>query len=465
MVPLALFNRCIRVTVFATGLMALPIPPAQAHVKWFAPYAVEAVPQPVGGTLTNPWFWMGIALVLIFFLATRLIEKSDAGEKILRGLDYASHPLWQRLDDLVRVIIGVFFVALFTIGGTYLTPELHTLSEWVPWVQLLIAALIFSRRTQPLAAAGIIMLWLLALRDYSIFHLFDYLALGVGVAGYLALEASAKPAWRRHRFEVLQWGIAITLMWSSLEKLAYPDWFYPLIEERPYLTFGMPRDIFIPMAGVAEFALGFGLVWTPLVRRLSASTLFIIFMTAVYPFGRIDLIGHALILATLLAIAADHTREIHFLPKIRQALAGVPAGLAIALAIFVTGYWGLHAAFYDIDGMASDMASHEQMMHSPDVPSKSAMMAMTTAAEANHVAMVRMDELMMQSMSYADPDAAFVLGMIPHHQGAIDMSEIVLKFGKDPQNQHFAREIIQAQQREIGEMRLWLRQHNIPQPP
>lgn len=46
-----------------------------------------------------------------------------------------------------------------------------------------------------------------------------------------------------------------------------PDWFCPLVEEKPFLTFGMPRDVFIPMAGVAEFTMGFGLIWTPLVRR------------------------------------------------------------------------------------------------------------------------------------------------------------------------------------------------------
>lgn len=71
---------------------------------------------------------------------------------------------------------------------------------------------------------------------------------------------------------------------------------------------------------------------------------------------------------------------------------------------------------------------------------------------------------MMQGIANADPDTAFVLAMIPHHQGAVDMAEIVLKFGKDPHNQHFAREIIAAQRREIGEMRDWLRQRSIPQP-
>src|SRR6478609_8669851 len=131
-------------------------------------------------------------------------------------------------------------------------------------------------------------------------------------------------------------------MWSSLEKFAYPDWFYPLVEEKPFLTFGIPRDTFIPMAGVAEFTMGFGLLWTPLIRRLSAVTLFVIFNAAVYPFGRMDLVGHALIMAIIVAIAADHTRDVFFVPQVKKALAGVPAGLIVALVVFVSGYWGLH---------------------------------------------------------------------------------------------------------------------------
>jgi hypothetical protein len=461
-------------TRFAVAATALPLAlvclPAHAHVKWFAPYAVGASPQPVGLTLTNTWFWTGVALVLFFFLLARLIERSDAGEKILRGLDRASNPLWGRLDDFVRLVIAAFFVAIFTVGGTYLTPEMHTRHEWVPWLQLLIAALIFSRRTQPLAAAGIIVLWLLALRDYGLFHLLDYLALCVGVAGYLALEASARPQWRERRFEVLRWGIAIALMWSSVEKFAYPDWFYPVIEERPYLTFVMSRDTFIPMAGVAEFTLGFGLIWTPLVRRFSAIALFVIFMVAVYPFGRIDLIGHALILVTMVAVAADRTRENHFLPKLKQALTGVPAGLVTALLIFIAGYWGLHTMIYGVEGRAGPVRDARfPGMDLNDItsadPSATAMLALPTAQEANHAVMERMDGPMMEGMMHPDPDVAFALGMVPHHQGAIDMSMIVLKFGKDPQNQRLAREIIQEQQHQIDQMREWLRQRNIPQPP
>lgn len=193
----------------------------------------------------------------------------------------------------------------------------------------------------PLAGLGIVALWLLALRDYDLFHLFDYLALGLGVALFLVLAASHRENWRIHRYEALRWGLAIALMWSSLEKFAYPAWFHPLVLDKPFITFGLPRDAFIPMAGVAEFTLGFGLLWTPLIRRLSALALFVIFTAAVWPFGRIEIIGHGLIMAILLAVACDHARQSHLLARLKVPVGSIPAGLAAALVVFASGYRGL----------------------------------------------------------------------------------------------------------------------------
>lgn len=333
--------------IVSTVAALLAATPAHAHVKWFAPYVVGAAPAPISETLANGWFWMGIVLVLVFFAVTVVVERSPAGTTIGTVLDRFTSPLWLRSDDFMRAIIGAFFVAIFSVGGVYLTPDLQTPNEWVSWLQLLIALLVFSRKTMPLAAAGIIGLWVIALRDYDFFHLLDYLALGVGVAGYLALAAFPESKYYQYRFAVLRWGVAIALMWSSLEKFAYAEWFHPLVEERPFLTFGMPRDTFIPMAGVAEFTMGFGLLWTALIRRLSAIALIIIFTAAVYPFGRIDLVGHALIMGTLFLIAADPTPSGLKLKGLVPAIGSVPAGLLAALVIIAGSYWTLHGAFYD----------------------------------------------------------------------------------------------------------------------
>ncbi len=64
-----------------------------------------------------------------------------------------------------------------------------------------------------------------------------------------------------------------------------------------------------------------------------------------------------------------------------------------------------------------------------------------------------------------DVDADFVAMMVPHHQGAIDMAQAQLRYGRNEQLRRLAQEIIVMQQQEIVAMRLALGQALPPSVP
>ncbi len=76
-----------------------------------------------------------------------------------------------------------------------------------------------------------------------------------------------------------------------------------------------------------------------------------------------------------------------------------------------------------------------------------------------NVGMARMDHDMAAAPMTGDVDHDFVVMMIPHHQGAIDMAKSELSYGKDPAMRRLAEEIIVDQKSEIDVMNLWLKKH------
>lgn len=63
---------------------------------------------------------------------------------------------------------------------------------------------------------------------------------------------------------------------------------------------------------------------------------------------------------------------------------------------------------------------------------------------------------MMDAMMVKDIDIAFVCGMIPHHQGAINMAKAELKHGDNAWAKTMAQRVIDAQEQEIADMTAWL---------
>ena len=67
----------------------------------------------------------------------------------------------------------------------------------------------------------------------------------------------------------------------------------------------------------------------------------------------------------------------------------------------------------------------------------------------------RMHEAM-EVVPVGDVDRDFTRMMIPHHQGAIDMARVLLKYGRDEKLKRLAQSIIVEQSQEIAYMRTLL---------
>ena len=59
--------------------------------------------------------------------------------------------------------------------------------------------------------------------------------------------------------------------------------------------------------------------------------------------------------------------------------------------------------------------------------------------------------------AYTGADAMFLQMMIPHHQQAVDISQLALKTSTDPELLALAQTIIKAQSAEIVQMNVWLK--------
>jgi uncharacterized protein (DUF305 family) len=61
-----------------------------------------------------------------------------------------------------------------------------------------------------------------------------------------------------------------------------------------------------------------------------------------------------------------------------------------------------------------------------------------------------------QELANQDPfDKAFIDNMIPHHESAIEMAQVVLEESENPEIREIAGAIVEAQEREIEQMRSW----------
>ncbi|PSX20240.1 DUF305 domain-containing protein [Photobacterium kishitanii] len=66
---------------------------------------------------------------------------------------------------------------------------------------------------------------------------------------------------------------------------------------------------------------------------------------------------------------------------------------------------------------------------------------------------------MMEVKLTGNPNIDFMAGMLPHHEAAVEMAEVIMPYLKDQSTKTFAKNIIKAQLKEIAFMKKWLKEH------
>jgi hypothetical protein len=329
-------------------LLSLPV---MAHVKWFVEHDVSQPPLPIGEVLSGTFvkmFLVAVAFTYLFFLADRYIHEKGYLAKLdesLRRFDgFASY--------VMRISASIFFLSLFAWylyhGSTfYITPELKTSAPWVPWLHLAMAVAVATRVTTPITGLGIIVLYIAAIGDFGIFHMLDYVIF-LGIA-YFLITLGLKPAvWLKSGFVALFACAGLTLIWASVEKFAYADWTYPLLEANPDMRAGLDPKTFMMVSGFAEFSITFALLGAASVAgRLVSLGAMTIFILAVFKFGIVDAVGHLMIVAILFVLIVRG-------PTDARNMLVLPDKSVFTEAYFMTGlyflafvmifilYYGLH---------------------------------------------------------------------------------------------------------------------------
>ena len=326
-------------------LVVLGVQPASAHVKWFCAYDVPAQPVLLEEVLNHSFLWMALVSVAGLFLGT-IFDRTIVIQHFITGLNVLTSHIRVRSEALMRGCYGAFFVALFTIGNIIMTPELTTTLTWVPVVQAFIAIGFLFRRTMVLSALGIVALYITGLQAYGLFHMMDY-PIFLGAALYFAVVGlGVKKLGNLRPVDILRWGAAITLMWASVEKWAYPNWTFPLLITHARMTMGLDPNFYMTAAGLVEFGFAFALICRPLASRCAAIFLIGLFTSAILEFGKIDAIGHLPIIIILLVIAADD-RPVRVPSRSAVVPAAiVPAVYAGALAFTILFYYSVHAYLF-----------------------------------------------------------------------------------------------------------------------
>jgi hypothetical protein len=155
-------------------------------------------------------------------------------------------------------------------------------------------------------------------------------------------------------FIVLFATTGLTLTWAAIEKFAYPEWSYQILERHPDMLLGMSPYLFLLVSGFIEFNLAFVVLGaTSVVGRLVALGLQSIFVLAIFKFGVVDAVGHLLIITILLILVVRGPTDARNMLVLRDKSTWTEAyfmsGLyTLAFVMTFVLYYGLHYLVYGV---------------------------------------------------------------------------------------------------------------------
>ncbi len=327
---------------------------AQAHIKWFVEFDVSDSPftqiskkHQIYYSILIPISLLGISLAIFF---DQLWHKQWYDFIFIKQYfsEYNDIAL-----NISRIGTGVFFVIVWLISGIVFAPELLNSAWYIPYIQLMIVFSVLSKRTTALAGFGILSLYAISVYYYGFFHLLDYLTF-IGLAVYLILSSwrlKILKGMRQYRLDILYYGLIFSFLWSAIEKLAYPEWFYEFLEKHHFLTMGLDVDFFIIAAAFMEFTLFFLLLVTRNGIILLAFLINLLIISGNFYFGKMDAVGHfpANFILAIFLISGALPNTKHFLEGSTSLFKKIAKIIFLYLAtflIFVSTYYAMHKLLY-----------------------------------------------------------------------------------------------------------------------
>ncbi|WP_457617545.1 hypothetical protein [Lutibacter sp.] len=263
-----------------------------AHIKWFVEFDISDPPQSILSIVQKYYY---IALLILSILGVIIASFIDSYWCKKAGTFTLISRQFLQYDDIAlniaRIGTGIFFISIWLIGDVILTPELLSMDWYIPYIQLIIAVSLLFRQSLFIAGIGILLLYINGIYYYGLFHMVDY-TLFIALAIFLILSSFKKVKFDNYRFPILYLGLIFSFLWSAIEKIAYPQWFYPFLEKYSFLTLGFNTDFFISSAAFIEFTLFFLLLITRNGVVLLAFIINLVVISGNIYFGKMDAIGH-----------------------------------------------------------------------------------------------------------------------------------------------------------------------------